>query len=205
MWAHATDITRYPPSAEKAREVLREDGWTPGPDGIMTKGGHRLSLQITYNTSNATRRRGVVELQAMLHAAGVETDVKPYIATLLFAPVGMGGILQSGKYDLAWAGWVSGIDPDNSSLFTCAARPPNGNNSYFYCNPQLDAAEQEALVNFSIPKRKAAYAKIESILTREAPLVVLWWPRQIQPVNPDLKNFKPNPVTADWNAYQWDI
>ncbi len=69
----------------------------------------------------------------------------------------------------------------------------------------MDAAEQEALVNFSIPERKAAYAKIESILTREAPLVVLWWPRQIQPVNPDFKNFKPNPVTADWNAYQWDI
>jgi peptide/nickel transport system substrate-binding protein len=205
LWAHSTDVTRYPLDLAKARSLMAAAGWTPGPDGVLQKAGRRLSMQITYNTSNATRRRGVVQVQSMLRALGIQSEVKPYIASLLFAPYGMGGILQTGKYDLAWAGWVAGIDPDNSSQLLCRAQPPNGNNTTFYCNAQMDAAQEQALTNFAVPVRKAAYAKIMALLTGDEPYVWLWWPRQIQPVNPDFKNFTPNPVTASWNAYQWDI
>jgi peptide/nickel transport system substrate-binding protein len=205
MWAHATDIVRYSPDLAKAGALMRAAGFTRGPDGVLQRRGQRLSLQLTYNTSNATRRRGVVEVQSMLRQIGVETEVKPYIATLLFAPFGLGGILQTGRYDLGWSGWVAGIDPDTSSMFLCRAQPPNGNNETHYCNSAMDAAQQRALVNFDIPTRKAAYAKIEAMLTRDQPQIVLWWPRQIQPVSPDFKNFTPNPVTASWNAYQWEI
>jgi peptide/nickel transport system substrate-binding protein len=205
MWAHAGDVSRYSPDLGRARALMRAAGFTPGPDGVLQRHGQRLSLQLTYNTSNATRRRGVVEVQSMLRQLGVETEVKPYIATLLFAPYGMGGILQTGRYDIGWSGWVAGIDPDNSSLWLCRAQPPNGSNETHYCTPQMDAAQQQALVNFDIPTRKAAYARIEAMLTRDQPQIVLWWPRQIQPINPDFKNFTPNPVTASWNAYQWEI
>lgn len=205
MWAHATDITRYAFDPAKARALLREAGWVPGPDGDVTKGGQKLSLSIATNVSNATRRAGLVQVQAMLKAVGISVEEKTYQGALLFAPMGAGGILQTGKYDLAWTGWVAGFDPDNSTLYTCAAQPPNGNNETRYCNPELDAAENDALTHFDIPTRKKAYAKIEAILTRDVPQLPVWWPRQVQPINPDFKNFTPNPVTETWNAYTWDI
>jgi peptide/nickel transport system substrate-binding protein len=205
LWAHSDDITRYPPDLAKAKSLLTEAGWTPGPDGVRTKNGKRLSLTIVTNVTNATRRSGVVQIQAMLQSVGIEADVKTYQGTLLFATFGQGGILQTGKYDLSWTGWVSGVDPDNSSLFTCGARPPNGNNDSRYCSAATDAAENDALTHFDRAARKKAYDRIEANLTRDIPVIPIWWPRQIQPVNPDLKNFAPNPVTADWNAYQWDI
>jgi peptide/nickel transport system substrate-binding protein len=205
MWAHYPNVTRYPQDPARSRALLRAAGWTPGPDGFMQKAGRRLSLQLVYNTSNATRRRGVVLVQAMLRQIGIDTEVKPFIASLLFAPYGLGGILQTGRYDLAWSGWVAGIDPDNSSQFLCSALPPNGNNTTFYCNPAMDAAQQQALENFDIPTRKQAYATIEGLLSRDLPQIPLWWPRQIQPINPDFAGFTPNPVTESWNAYQWEI
>ncbi len=205
MWAHAKGVMRYPFDLAKARALLHDAGWTPGPDGVMEKNGKRLTLQITYNGSNATRRRAVVSVQSMLRALGVAAEVKPYIASLLFAPYGMGGILQTGRYDLAWDGWVSGIDPDNSSMFLCSARPPNGNNTSFYCKAEMDAAQAVALTHFAIPVRTAAYANIEALLARDQPVIPVWWPRQIQPINPDFAHFTPNPVTESWNAYQWEI
>ncbi|MBV9648373.1 MAG: peptide ABC transporter substrate-binding protein [Candidatus Eremiobacteraeota bacterium] len=205
MWAHAQNITRYPYDPPRARTILRADGWTPGPDGVLQKAGHRLSLEIVYNTSNATRRRGVVLVQAMLRQVGIETQVKSYIASLLFAPYGMGGILQTGKFDVSFAGWVAGIDPDNSSEFMCSARPPNGNNTDFYCSAAMDAAQKQALENFDIPTRKRAYDTIEALLTSQEVEIPLWWPRQIEPVNPDFMGFTPNPVTESWNSYQWAI
>lgn len=205
MWAHASNVTRYAQDLPKARALLAAAGWTPGPDGIVQKNGQRLSLTIVYNVSNATRRAAVVQVQGMLKVVGIDLAIKAYQGGLLFASLGQGGILQAGKYDLSWTGWVAGFDPDQSSSVLCSAEPPHGNNDTFYCNPELDRAEERALQNFDIPTRKAAYAQIEAILTRDIPYLSIWWPRQIQPINPDFKNFTPNLVTETWNSYTWDI
>ena len=205
MWAHASAIARYTPDLAKARALLRAAGFAPGPDGVMQRGGKPLVLDFAYNTSNATRRRAVVETQAMLRQVGIATEVKPYLASLLFAPLGLGGILQTGRYDLAWTGWVAGIDPDNSSLYMTSAQPPNGNNDTRYSNPGMDAAQVQALEHFDIPSRKRAYDTIEALLTRDLPLIPVWWPHQIQPINPDFHGFDPNPVTATWNTQEWEI
>ena len=205
MWAHSGSVHHYPHNLALARRLLAQAGWTAGPDGIMQKGGQRLSLVLVYNSSNATRRRGTVELQSMLREAGIDTQLKSYLGTILFATMGQGGILQNGKFDLAWTGWVSGIDPDNANLFSCWAQPPNGQNEARFCQADVDAAETSALTNFDQTTRKAAYAVLEDRLTDQLPDVFIWWQRQIQPISPAFKNFTPNPVTASWNAYQWDI
>ncbi len=205
MWAHAPNVTRYPHDIPRARALLRAAGFVPGPDGIMTRGGRKLVLEIVTNSANATRRAAIVQIQAMLRAVGIGLGVKTYLGSLLFATMGQNGVLQNGRFDLAITGWVAGIDPDQSSLFTCSAQPPNGNNETRYCNPQVDAAEAIALTNFDRPTRTRAYARIESILARDLPQIPIWWPRQIQPINPDFKHFSPNPVTESWNAYTWDI
>ncbi len=204
-WAHATEITRYPYDPARARALLIANGWKPGPDGILEKNGVPLHFVLATNTSNVTRRAAVVQIQAMLQKVGIAAEIKSYLATLLFASVAEGGILQTGKYDLSVNGWIAGIDPDQSSQFLCSAIPPNGNNSTFYCNPKLDAAEHDALTHYDRATRKAAYARVEAILTHDTPDVVIWWPRQLQPVNPDFRNFDPNPVTETWDAYRWDI
>ncbi len=205
MWAHYPGVTRYPHDPAMARTLLAQAGWTPGRDGILRRNGRRLVLTMVTNNTNVTRRAAVIQVQAMLHQVGIATDVKYYLGQLLFASVGQGGILQNGKFDLSWNGWVAGIDPDQSSLFQCGARPPKGNNTTFYCNPQMDAAQQLALTSYNRPARTKAYATIETLLSRDEPQIPVWWPRQIQAVNPDFKNFTPNPVTESWNAYTWDI
>ncbi len=205
MWAHDDDVMRYPYDPMQAKALLAQAGWLPGPDGIRRKGGRRLSLTLVTEVSNVTRRLAVVQAQAMLRQVGIAVEPKLYPGALLFAALGDNGIIQSGRYDLAWNAWVAGIDPDQSSSFLCDAQPPHGNNETRYCNPEMDAAQYTALENFDRPTRKAAYDRIERLLARDEPQIPIWWPHQIQPVNPDFRNFTPNPVTESWNAYEWDI
>jgi peptide/nickel transport system substrate-binding protein len=205
MWAHSAGVSRYPFDLDKAKVLMREAGWSAGPDGFLAKNGKRLSLELVTNSTNVTRRAGVVQTQAMLRRLGIDVQIKLYLGSLLFDTMQNGGILQSGKYDVSWAGWVAGIDPDESSVFLCSAQPPHGNNTFRYCNTQMDEAQAVALTSFAIPVRKAAYTKIEALLSHDLPAISIWWPRQIQPINPDFKGFTPNPVTETWNAYQWDI
>ena len=205
MWAHADNVARYPFDLQKAKDLMRQAGWTPGPDGILAKNGTQIHLLLVTNNSNATRRSGVVQIQAMLRQLGIDVSIKVFPGSLLYSAMSAGGILQNGKFDLSWTGWVAGIDPDQSSIFFCNAMPPHGNNETRYCSRETDAAEDAALAHFDEPSRKAAYDKIEAILSRDLPQIPLWWPRQIQPINSDFKGFAPNPVTESWNAYQWTI
>jgi peptide/nickel transport system substrate-binding protein len=205
MWAFDPTVHSYPHDPTKARELLRGAGWAPGPDGVMRKNGQSLDLLLVSNNSNATRREASLQLQAMFRQAGIGTVIKYYTGAELFAPAGMGGILQLGKFDLSLAGWYAGIDPDNSSQYMCQNVPPGGYNYSRYCNPDMQAAQNAALTHYDRPSRTAAYFKIQQLLARDNPQIFFWWTRQMEPVSVDFKGFDPNPVTESWNAWQWSI
>lgn len=204
IWAYHPGVTVIPHDVAKARSILQADGFSPGADGIMQKGGQRLSVLIVSNISNTTRHKATVLIQAMLKQAGIDAQIKYFDGATLFAPAPV-GILQTGKFDIGLSGWYSGVDPDNSSQFTCVNRPPAGNNYSQYCNPQMDADQKVALENYDRPTRKAAYAKIEELLAQDQPAVFFWWTKQLQPISVDFKGFDPNPTTESWNSYQWSI
>jgi peptide/nickel transport system substrate-binding protein len=205
MWAFNPSVHSYPHDTVRARFLLREAGYEPGPDGVMTKNGEPLDLTIVTNTSNITRRQASVQVQAMLRQSGIASTIKSFPGDVLFAPAGMGGILQLGKFDLSVAGWYAGIDPDDSSQYLCEDIPPGGYNYSRYCNPDMQAAQTAALMHYDRASRRAAYFKIQELLARDNPQIFFWWTRQVEPVSVDLKGFDPNPVVESWNAWQWSI
>jgi peptide/nickel transport system substrate-binding protein len=205
MWAFNPAVRSYPHDPMAARRLLLEAGWSPGADGVMTKAGERLNLTVVTNNSNVTRRRESLELQAMLREVGIETQIKYYPGDVLFAPAGMGGILQLGKFDISIAGWYAGIDPDDSTQLTCENFPPGGYNYSRYCSQEMQRLQQIALTHYDRPSRQAAYFAIQQLLARDNPAIFTYWLRQMEPVSVDFKGFDPNPVVESWNAWQWTI
>lgn len=204
MWAYDKNVPVFPHDVAKAKALLQGAGYTPGPDGIMTKNGEKLSLLYVTNGSNATRRKASLLIQNSLRQAGIDVQIKYFDGATLFAPAPV-GILQTGKFDLAQPGWFAGVDPDNSTQLMCKNAPPGGYNYTRYCSSEMDAAQKQALENYDQPTRTKAYQKIQQLEATDAPQIYFWWDRQAQAINPDLKNFDPNPVTESWNAYQWSI
>lgn len=205
MWAHNPHAGAPTHDVAKAKSLLAEAGYTPGPDGVMQKNGNPLILVMVTNNSNATRRRASVQLQQQLMQAGIKTEIKYFPGDVLFAPAGEGGILQQGKFDLSLAGWYAGIDPDDSSQFTCDQFPPSGYNYSRYCSKAMDAAQEMALRNYDRPTRKKAYDTIQQLEMQDTPYVYFWWINQLEPISVDFKGFAPNNVVEDWNAWQWSI
>jgi ABC-type transport system substrate-binding protein len=162
-----------------------------------------ISLVLVTDTANVTHKREAVMVQAMLHAVGINLEIKTYPGDLLYAPAGMGGILNGGKFDLTLWPWYSGLDPDNSSQFTCANVPPNGYNESGYCDKRMEALQSRALTRYDRPTRAAAYHGVEALLAQDNPIIVFWWQRQQEALRIDVKGFAPNPVVESWNAWQW--
>jgi peptide/nickel transport system substrate-binding protein len=192
MWASDPTLKPLPRDLEKARSMLRAAR-------VKTP----IALTLVTDTANVTHKREAVMLQSMLRDAGINIEIKTYPGDLLYAPAGMGGILNGSKFDLALWPWYAGLDPDNSSQFTCANLPPNGYNESGYCNPEMDSLQNQALSHYDRPTRKTAYVKIERLLARDNPILVFWWQRQQEALRTTVSGFSPNPTQEAWNAWQW--
>ncbi len=204
MWAYDPQAGTAQRDLPQAKALLDAAGWHPGPDGIRVRDGKRLSIGLAFRSDSSTDRNRGVQIAAMLKDAGIEIELKGYTTALLYGPPGT-GLMASGRYDAALQTWFAGTDPDNSTQLICREVRPKGFNWPAYCNEEMDAAQEQALSHYDRPTRKAAYSKIERLLARDAPFVYLWWPRQIEAVNANLKNFRPNGMVEDWNAWQWSL
>lgn len=206
LWAHNTHLPLVPYDLAKANALLDAAGWLRGPDGIRRNGGHRLELEFVIASGRASDIATSVLVQDEWRRAGIDLLIKPYPTAILFATYGAGGILQRSKFDVATYGWISGVDPDESTLVTCNQRPPNGQNDGLFCDPAIDRLEQVARSNYDQAARKRAYDTIQLRLADELPGMTLWNDRQLSVESDDLHGYRPaHAVTGFWNPWEYSI
>lgn len=89
----------------RAGAVLDAAGWVPGPDGIRTKAGARLTVPLLYAPVIATNRPALELIQQQLRAVGIDLQLQE-------RPVSdTAAIQQSGQFTAAWFN-LSRADPD---------------------------------------------------------------------------------------------
>ncbi|HZZ64534.1 MAG TPA: peptide ABC transporter substrate-binding protein [Candidatus Baltobacteraceae bacterium] len=204
FWAHNPNVERYPYDPKKAAALLDAAGWRGS--GVRNKNGQPLRLELVSFTGSSTASGTEVFLQEAWHNIGVDVEIKNFSSAQLYATLGAGGIEQSGKFDLAFENWANGTDPDDSILVRCTMAPPAGWNIYHFCNKDLDMAEDVALSSYDRQTRKKMYDRVQQIMSEQLPIIVLWYQRQLDVVNTDLRNYRPaHAVTPFWNTWEWSI
>ena len=206
LWAHAGGLPVLPYDPSGAARLLDASGWRKGADGYRYRDGRRLDILLASTAGWATYHEVEQILQAGWRSVGVNTIIKNAPDPVLYAPQADGGILAGGKFDAYVNGWFNGVDPDDSPLFTCDQRPPNGFDYTRFCSAELDAAERLALSSYDPVVRKAAYARVQRILADQVPADFLWFDRRIDVTNTDLRSYRPaHAVTTFWNTWEWSI
>jgi peptide/nickel transport system substrate-binding protein len=205
MWAYEPNVQRYAYDPARARALLREAGWQPGPEGIVLKAGRPLTAVLAFSSNNVTARLVGVQIQGYLRAIGIDVQLKGYNNAMLYAGYGAGGVYQNGNFDLAWYTMTLGVDPDSSGRFMCDAIPPGGQNYSRYCNSQMNVAQEAGLATYDRAARKRAYSVSQKLLARDVPIVFVFWPKDVEAYTPRLHGFAPNPLTPSWNAGSWEL
>ena len=207
FWAYDPHAKHYAYDLPRANRMLDAAGWRRShPGSVRERNGVPLALTLVSFTGSGTASAAEAVIQAQWRQAGVDATIKNYPSGQLYATKSMGGIEQSGKFDVIFENWANGTDPDDSILIACSMAPPAGWNVYHFCNPSLDAAERTALSSYDPAVRRAAYARVQEIAAEGLPFLVLWYQRELDVVNTDLKNYRPaHAVTPFWNAWEWQI
>lgn len=193
-------IKKYAFDPARARALLAEAGYTAGPDGILQRGGRRLSFTFITTAGNRTREAVQQILQTQWKAVGVEVRITNQPARVYF-----GDTLPSRKFELAMYAWVFGPESDCEGLYTGDTLPPDGQNFPGYKNDEVTKLCHAVPSELDEAKRTQMLARAQEIFMEDVPVIPLYLRSDYVSHKPGLAQFLPTgagmPIT--WNSPRW--
>ncbi|HLR65454.1 MAG TPA: ABC transporter substrate-binding protein [Pseudogracilibacillus sp.] len=154
----------YEYDLDKAKELLAEAGY---PDGFEAE---------IWGSDSSKDKRGMEFIQQQLAEVGIDVEVKQYERATLSDEINNPESPDDAKIQMWYVGWSSTVgDADNAinPLFTTSAIPPNGSNTAYFSNDEVDELTQEALHAETDELAKEKYAELQEIIMEEAPWIFL--------------------------------
>ena len=171
------------PDLPEARRLLAEAGF---PEG---RGLRRL--EIHYNTLDT--HKSVAEAIQQMWKTGLGIDVvlrneewKVYLDTV-----------NRLAYDISRAGWIADYPDPHGFLDLWLSG--GGNNRTGYANPDYDRLFATALDAPDEPARMAVYRQLDAMLTRDQPVIPLYFYKRVYLLSPKVLHWVPNILdTRGW-------
>jgi peptide/nickel transport system substrate-binding protein len=182
-WSYSADIQGYPYDPEKAKALLAEAGY---PDGFKTKmiipvSGSGMMIPVQMNEY----------IQGNLRDVGIEIEIQSY---------------EWVSYLGTWAqGLSTDVTMNNQSIMSSEPYvlnfllngdfvPPNGWNTGYYNNPEVNKLLNEALAVPDRAERAKIYAEAEKLIVEDAPWIFVVNDLQPMAYSKKVKGYVTNPA-----------
>jgi len=196
-WAYNPDVRTYGYDPSRAKTLLAEAGWRPGPDGVLAKGGRRFELSLMTYAGEKTKEQVMLAVSQYWGDLGMEVKTGVQERNSFVAQR-----VLKGDFDAVLLQSSVQIDPDISRRFATESIR-NGQNFLNYSNPTVDGLLREGLATSDIQKRRQAYLEVQRIMAEDLPQISLFYPKTVYAFKPNLQGVKPSPVNLFWNAEEW--
>ena len=161
----------YAYNPAKAVQILTAAGFRKGPDGIMAKGGQKLSFTITNNGGFSDWVAAVNVIVGDLKAVGIQVTPKN-----LAAPAWQAA-LYNGTFQLGYYAETGGPSPYyelRQWLYSGNSAPigqPAGSNFERYSNPATDALINSYPATTDPAQQQAIVSKLQKVMLAEVPVI----------------------------------
>jgi peptide/nickel transport system substrate-binding protein len=161
----------YAYSPQKAISVLTAAGFKKGPDGVMAKGGQKLSFSIIDNGGFSDWVAAVNVIQDNLKAVGIQVTPKNMAAPAYQSA------LYNGNYQLGYGSETGGPSPYfelRQWLFSGNSAPvgqPAGSNWERYSNAGTDALINSYGNTTSTATQHSIVSKLQQVMLKEVPVI----------------------------------
>lgn len=195
-WVYVDHNDRFPFDQAAAAALLEEAGWVLGDDGIRTKDGQRLTLDL-LNIAGDSERLQIVQLaQAMWKEIGVEVNISQVDAPTFVAA------MTEQNYQFAYGFWGFSVDPSGYNERWLSSSAGHWLN---YDNPEVDQLLLDALQIVDREERKAKYVEFQDIVVEDATNIWVYNRVFFDAVRPRLQGFVPSASSSTnmWNVHEW--
>ena len=200
-------LMKYAYNADRAKQLLAEAGWTPGPDGVLRNAaGERFVITIGTTAGNRVREDVEQILQSQWRKVGIELRVNNQPARVFF-----GETTRHRQFEMAMYSWLFSPVTDCETLYTSdnipsAANAYNGQNTSGFSNAEMDKLCHAIPTELDEAKRAAMLRRTQEIMGEEMPVLPLYFRVDVTSIKVPLQNWKPTGLGGSqvtWNAAEW--
>ena len=186
-WAYNAG-QQYAYNPETAKKLLDEAGFRD-PDGDGPKMRLAKPIVLKISTSAATRAYAQV-IQNYLKQVGIPLEIETMESNVLRDQ------MRNKQYQMTVSNWVGG---NQDPVFLKDLFTTKGNfNRTNYSNAQLDPILDQAADAADREKARALYAQAQDIISREVPMLPLWYPANMVVAQKRVGNIKVD-GSGDWS------
>jgi len=193
-WAYVPG-QKYSFDPAMAKKLLDEAGLKdPDGDGPQMRFAKPLVYKVSGSSAAAKNYAGVI--QNYLKNVGIPVSIETAELNTLFDE------LRRGNFQIFYGQWVGGNqDPIFfKDLYATSEIPTEtraSRNRSRYSNKEVDALLDEAVNTFDREKAKQLYARVQEIVSRELPVLPLWYQANIVIARKNVGNIKVD-ASGDW-------
>jgi peptide/nickel transport system substrate-binding protein len=171
IWPYWKGVEQmYKNDPAKARQLLDQAGWKPGPDGIRVKDGQRLKSIVSIKDDPQALDMLQV-MQANLKQVGMELEIRP------MALAASEDLARKGENGMTFMDW-RGTDPDILTLHY-HSKNIGGWNMGWFKDPAMDKLLDDAREEMNRAKRQKMYEDAQKYIMEQGATLPLF--NQVQP------------------------
>ena len=171
MWFFNPAIKPFAYDPEKARALLAEAGWKPGPDGILQKNGERFSFTLITNNGNEVRRDIATLTQDGLKQLGIEVKVELYEWAVFLK-----NHINKGDFDAMVLGWSLGNGYDQFQIWHSSQANPEQLNVVGYKSEKADRLLDDIRQEYNREKIIRMAGDLQQTIYEDQPYLFLYVP-----------------------------
>ncbi len=203
-YGYNKNTKKYAYDPARARALLAEAGYAPGSDGVLQKGGQRLSFTFITTAGNRVREAVQQILQAQWKAVGAEVKIQNQPARSYF-----GDTLPARQFELAMYALTKaptiGCEEELTIDHIPGAGQTGGQNYPGYRNAEVDRLCHAVPEELDEAKRVQMLQRVQEIWSEDLPSIPLYLRSDYTAHKAGLRNWLPtgSTVPLSWNATQW--
>ena len=173
-WYDST-VAPVPYAPDSARLLLARAGWTAGPNGMLQDArGKPFAFELLVDKGNPTREQSALAVQQDLKKVGIDVTLR----TMEFAALVRDRVLP-GTFEANLIWWTTPGDPDQYAYYATG----QDNNNVRWSNATADSLLALGRATLDPDRRRAVYHAFQRLERDDPPVLVLFYPREIQAVS----------------------
>jgi peptide/nickel transport system substrate-binding protein len=175
-----------------ARELLREEGWEIGEDGVLTRrsgsgsDAQTLRLEFSLSTGNVPELHAAAQyLQEQWEEMGARVEIKVFEQGDLSQ-----NVIRPRKYDALLFGEVIGRELDLFAFWHSSQRNDPGLNVALYTNTATDEILEKLRQTQEERERQELIASLKAQLREDIPAIFLYTPDFVYTMPQDVAGFE---------------
>jgi len=176
LWQFNPALSGYAYDPGRARALLSDAGFTPGPGGVLQREGRPFRVKYTFLSEKRYQDQGLM-IQQFLRQVGIEITLEPLERGDFFGRYF--NVANRDNVEMIGLAWFNLVFPTQGELESNFRSTGATAKIFQYANPEIDELLNQANSAPDVEALRTIYFRVQDLILKDVPRVMTFRPDEL--------------------------